>query len=719
VWTQLFATTRPISPRSELTPNEPADPVESVGGSLRSLVRRLLVGLLAGLGVGMVAAALVWWQWPSGGTTAPDAGVTPDASPPIAPAENGPIEPDPSTAGQENVVFGIVLVSSLLLVGGLAIGRIRSRRRRNFVPGPWKYSLQVPLVTRPVLDEDSVVDGAAHLTWQADQDLAGDVDIDRSVQATVATGGAPVIIHRPPPVAPKYLVLEDSDDGSERWRFLYDELLRRLSREGVDITRYTFTSDPSSCTSIDGRVSCELRDLVEHCDALIVIGDGDAAFDPIEDKPAGWLQLLHHVPRRLWLNPIPESRWSRGAQTIGRDTPIEHAIAGGLAALQNTSVNRRLDAVGFPRVIERAPDTSIGFAALRNHIGPAGLRAVAAVAMVGTPSIAVLRWLVEEFRLALDEGTWLRVATLRWFRSGAWPEGLQARLVAWLQAADVRFADAVAKAATALLVENEPPPGSAAHLEWGLKLTATRACAGDRADQSARHEWWFAYLIGRLIAVSVAVGRRSAYLVGEFIALSVPGARRFAYPIGRLITVSVAAGRRRFAYLIIGLIVAAVAVAITFFIVRATRETTWVTGSIHIESVPRGCDVYFNGTRLTVKTPLTVEGVPGGTRHDIRVELPRHKAYLKTVDIPKTGGEVSVTALMKPLPGKLVVNSQPGGADILINGQLRGRTPTTLNNIDMATAKKLELRLKGYQPFVTDLEWPTNGQIMLDPKLQR
>ena len=61
-----------------------------------------------------------------------------------------------------------------------------------------------------------------------------------------------------------------------------------------------------------------------------------------------------------------------------------------------------------------------------------------------------------------------------------------------------------------------------------------------------------------------------------------------------------------------------------------------------------------------------------------------------------------MSAVMKPLTGKLIVNSQPGEAEIWINGQLRGRTPTTVHDVDMGTARRLELRLKGYQPFVAD-----------------
>jgi hypothetical protein len=517
VWTRLFV------PRQSNVSRDPLFPVALGPPPRPPLARRLRLGALAVLGAGLIAAAIAAWPWRSGEAVAPDAGIASGASglmarPDAPAAPDAPVAPDapaapvadasvsavvPGSASdaprderrieaveasgpwRELVSWGMLFVGGALLVGGLALGDVRARQRKRFVPGPWRYSLRVPKVTRPVLDGDDIVDGAAHLTWQAAPEVAGDLDGERSAHATVAAGGAPVILYRPPPAAPRYVVLEDTAVGSERWRFLYDELLRGLAREGVDLTRYTFMGDPSSCTSYDGRETCELRDLVEHCDALIVIGDGDAAFDPLEGSPAEWLDVLQRAPRRLWLNPVPEARWSRGAQIIARGTPMEHAVARGLAALQRTSAGRRPDAPAFPRVIERAPATSVGFAALRDHVGPAGLRAIAAVAVAGSPSIAALRWLNEHFRLRLDESTWLCVTTLPWFRSGAWPEGLQARLVEWLQANDVMFADAVAVAAATLLVADEPPAGSAAHLRWELDLAAIRMRVGDRVGASA------------------------------------------------------------------------------------------------------------------------------------------------------------------------------------------------------------------------------------------
>jgi len=111
--------------------------------------------------------------------------------------------------------------------------------------------------------------------------------------------------------------------------------------------------------------------------------------------------------------------------------------------------------------------------------------------------------------------------------------------------------------------------------------------------------------------------------------------------------------------------------------------------------------------------------LPVGSRHTVRVELAHHKPYDDSIDVPKTGGEVPVMALLKPITGKLVIESNPEGADVRIGDQLRGRTPTTITDVDMSSAKHLELRLKDYQPYVQELEWPANGVIQINAKLNK
>ncbi|MFN0253354.1 MAG: protein kinase domain-containing protein [Kofleriaceae bacterium] len=179
-----------------------------------------------------------------------------------------------------------------------------------------------------------------------------------------------------------------------------------------------------------------------------------------------------------------------------------------------------------------------------------------------------------------------------------------------------------------------------------------------------------------------------------------------------------AARKRWFTYIVAGLIAISVAAAATFLIIRSTRETAPTVGSIRVESLPAGAEVVFDDVRLAGTTPLSIPSVPVNTRHTIKVELKRHERYTETVDVPSRGGEITIKAVLNPMTGKLIILSQPEGAEVWINGEVRGRTPTTIKSLDMQSAKKLELRLKDYQPFVQDLVWPDNGSIQIDAKLK-
>ncbi|HET9992197.1 MAG TPA: protein kinase [Kofleriaceae bacterium] len=169
-----------------------------------------------------------------------------------------------------------------------------------------------------------------------------------------------------------------------------------------------------------------------------------------------------------------------------------------------------------------------------------------------------------------------------------------------------------------------------------------------------------------------------------------------------------------------GIVAVSVAAGVTFFIIRSSRNSTPATGSIHVESVPPGGEIFLDGTHVAGVTPQTLPfELQAGTRHEIRVELAKHKPHVENVDIPNDGGEVAINALMDPITGRLRVVTTPAGADVILDGTVRGRTPTTINDIDMASAKHLELRLKEYSPYIQTLTWPANGEIDIDQKLAR
>jgi serine/threonine protein kinase len=124
-----------------------------------------------------------------------------------------------------------------------------------------------------------------------------------------------------------------------------------------------------------------------------------------------------------------------------------------------------------------------------------------------------------------------------------------------------------------------------------------------------------------------------------------------------------AARRQWFTYIISGILAVSVAAGVAFVIVRSTLKSTPVLGSV--------------------------------------------------------GGEVLVTTSLQSILGKIIIDSVPPNAEIRINGQLRGRTPTTINDVDMDNTRRLELRLKDYQPLVQDLAWPNDRTIRINAKLVR
>jgi uncharacterized ubiquitin-like protein YukD len=181
--------------------------------------------------------------------------------------------------------------------------------------------------------------------------------------------------------------------------------------------------------------------------------------------------------------------------------------------------------------------------------------------------------------------------------------------------------------------------------------------------------------------------------------------------------------RKWITYTVRVLILAVIAGAAFIVVKRITdkpAETVAETGSVRVDSVPQGAEVIFDDTLMTAKTPLTVEGIPVGTRHEVKLKLPRYQQHKEMVDIPKQGGEISISPQLIKVTGKIQINTRPQGAEIRINDQLRGgRTPVTLSDIDIDNAKKIELKLSGYQPHAQLLEWPADGVISIDVQLKK
>ena len=118
-------------------------------------------------------------------------------------------------------------------------------------------------------------------------------------------------------------------------------------------------------------------------------------------------------------------------------------------------------------------------------------------------------------------------------------------------------------------------------------------------------------------------------------------------------------------------------------------------------------------------TPVPFTETGPGARHEIQVQLARHRPWAQTVVVPRRGGEVRVMAFLSPNTVRLRVTSAPPGAEVYINGQLRGYTPTVLTDLDPDATRSVELRLKDWAPEVRTLDWSQNTDLSIDIRLRR
>jgi hypothetical protein len=168
---------------------------------------------------------------------------------------------------------------------------------------------------------------------------------------------------------------------------------------------------------------------------------------------------------------------------------------------------------------------------------------------------------------------------------------------------------------------------------------------------------------------------------------------------------------------LLAIVLIAGGVAAAVLIIRG-GEPAPPTAAIVIESKPPGALVAIDGKPLDEKTPLSWKTKPGA-RHEIDVTLTGYQAFHDTVLVPEGGGDVKVLAFLPPRTVKLRVTSTPAGADVYLNGALKGRTPIELSDLSPDSATDVEVRLKDYAPEHRSLTWDHGDEQPVDFRLRR
>ena len=119
------------------------------------------------------------------------------------------------------------------------------------------------------------------------------------------------------------------------------------------------------------------------------------------------------------------------------------------------------------------------------------------------------------------------------------------------------------------------------------------------------------------------------------------------------------------------------------------------TGVLRVESSPAAATVVLDGTKKGI-TPLTIDALSPGT-HALRLDLDGYTSYDGTVQVTAGGtitqsvhltplspvmqpaGESPAPVTQPDLPGGVLITSNPPGADIILDGELKGITPLQIS----------------------------------------
>ncbi|HEX2574444.1 MAG TPA: protein kinase [Polyangia bacterium] len=139
-------------------------------------------------------------------------------------------------------------------------------------------------------------------------------------------------------------------------------------------------------------------------------------------------------------------------------------------------------------------------------------------------------------------------------------------------------------------------------------------------------------------------------------------------------------------------------------------------GTIDVVSVPPGATVRIDGQPVAGRTPVHIEKVNLEGTHRLTVDATGYQPWEREVSFEQGERGMEVQAVLSPFGGSLHVVSQPPGAEVVVNGRVRGQTPLDLGNLSLTEDVVVEVKLAGYRSEKRTLVWA--GQTKLDLALE-
>jgi formylglycine-generating enzyme required for sulfatase activity len=164
---------------------------------------------------------------------------------------------------------------------------------------------------------------------------SNELDVDKTIDATLKQGGWLTPIYRTYQVLPEYLFLVNRSSYRDHQARFVEEIIERLKNEGVFVTIYFFDDDPRRCFSDEQSSPLRLREIVskytQHC--LVIISDTDNFFSSISGELEPWVNQLTNWENRAVLTPTPAENWGYKELELAQQFIILPATIKGLLVL--------------------------------------------------------------------------------------------------------------------------------------------------------------------------------------------------------------------------------------------------------------------------------------------------------------------------------------------------------------------------------------------------
>lgn len=129
--------------------------------------------------------------------------------------------------------------------------------------------------------------------------------------------------------------------------------------------------------------------------------------------------------------------------------------------------------------------------------------------------------------------------------------------------------------------------------------------------------------------------------------------------------------------------------------------------TLEIISVPVGAEVWIDGIKQPGLAPLYITTpLQNGTAHLLEVRLDGYERWSKRISA--STDRVTEIVTLKPEKMLLEVITHPEGAQIWVNGELRGTSPVDVYIADADQAMQLRVSLAGYQDEIRDIHIERN-----------